>query len=69
VLSPDEAFEDEHTVARGFPVPVAHTELGRTVTYPGTPYVFSATPTVTPTRPPLLGEHNDLIAELVAQWP
>jgi hypothetical protein len=39
------------------------------VTYPGTPYVFSATPTVTPHRAPLLGEHNDLIAELVQQRP
>ena len=44
VLSPDEAFDDEHTVARGFRVPVDHPELGTTITYPGTPYVFSETP-------------------------
>jgi crotonobetainyl-CoA:carnitine CoA-transferase CaiB-like acyl-CoA transferase len=65
VLPPDAAFEDEHTVARGFHVPVRHPELGRTITYPGTPYVFSETPTVAPVRPPLLGEHNWLLDELV----
>lgn len=65
VLSPDAAFDDEHTVARGFHVPVDHPELGRSITYPGTPYVFSETPTVAPVRPPLLGEHNSLLEELV----
>lgn len=69
VLAPDEAFEDEHTVARGFHVPVEHPELNRTLTYPGTPYVFSATPTVVPVRPPLLGEHNALLDALVAPKP
>lgn len=64
VLSPDEAFENEHTAARGFRVPVRHPELGETFTYPGVPYVFSATGTATPSRPPLLGEHNYLLDEL-----
>ena len=65
VLSPDEAFEDEHIVARGFRVPIGHPELGDTFAYPGTPYVFSASPTATPSRPPLLGEHNHLLDEPV----
>lgn len=65
VLPPDVAFEDEHTAARGFQVSVDHPELGRTVKYPGTPYIFSETPTTAPTRPPQLGEHNGLITELV----
>ncbi|MCV7257207.1 CoA transferase [Mycobacterium shimoidei] len=64
VLPPNEAFDDEHTVARGFHVPVPHPELDRTITYPGTPYLFSATPTAAPTRPPLLGEHNALLDDL-----
>ena len=51
-LSPDAAFEDEHVAARGFNVPVRHPELGGTITYPGTPYVFSDAPTSTLTRPP-----------------
>lgn len=63
VLSPDEAFDDEHIAARGFPVPVSHPELGTTVSYPGIPYVFGLAPTTTPARPPLLGEHNDLLDE------
>ncbi|MCV7042996.1 carnitine dehydratase [Mycolicibacterium moriokaense] len=67
VLPPDEAFEDEHTVARGFHVAVRHPELDKTYTYPGTPYLFSATPTVAPARPPLLGEHNDLLADLIEE--
>ncbi|WP_268793674.1 CoA transferase [Mycolicibacterium thermoresistibile] len=67
VLPPNEAFDDEHNVARGFRVPVEHPELGRTVTYPGRPYLFSATPTTAPTRPPLLGEHNALLDDLAEQ--
>jgi crotonobetainyl-CoA:carnitine CoA-transferase CaiB-like acyl-CoA transferase len=65
VLSPDEALEDEHVAARGFQVPVRHLEIEQTFTYPGTPYVFSASPTSAPSRPPLLGEHNALLDELI----
>lgn len=65
VLSPDEAFDDDHTAARGFRLPVAHPELDDTFTYPGAPYIFSATPTVPPIRPPLLGEHNALLHDLL----
>lgn len=65
VLPPHEAFDDEHTIARGFHVPVEHPELDRTITYPGTPYLFSGTPTRPPVRPPLLGEHNYLLDDLL----
>ncbi len=58
VLPPHEAFDDQHMVARGMHVQVEHPELGRTVTYPGAPYLFSASPATPPTRAPLLGEHN-----------
>lgn len=52
-------------VQRGFFVPVAHDELGLTLTYPGTPYVFSRTPWRIRRRAPLVGEHNDeVFAEL-----
>jgi crotonobetainyl-CoA:carnitine CoA-transferase CaiB-like acyl-CoA transferase len=64
VLSPDEAFEDEHIAARGFHVPVHHPELGETFAYPGTPYVVDGAPSTVSSRPPLLGEHNDLLDEL-----
>ncbi len=58
IYSPEEAFEDEHFVARGFQVPVEHTELGRSVRYPGAPYKMSATPWRISRRAPKLGEHN-----------
>jgi crotonobetainyl-CoA:carnitine CoA-transferase CaiB-like acyl-CoA transferase len=69
VLPPHEAFEDEHTIARGFHVAVEHPELDRTISYPGTPYIFSETPTVSPSRPPLLGEHNSLLDSLTERRP
>jgi crotonobetainyl-CoA:carnitine CoA-transferase CaiB-like acyl-CoA transferase len=65
VLSPDEAFGDDHNAARGFQVPVCHPEWGETFQYPGIPYMFSASPSPKPTRPPLLGEHNALLDEFV----
>jgi crotonobetainyl-CoA:carnitine CoA-transferase CaiB-like acyl-CoA transferase len=63
VLTPDEAFEDEHFEARGFPVAVDHPELEDTFRYPGVPYRFSASPPTPPRRPPTLGEHDPLVAE------
>ncbi|UMB69661.1 CoA transferase [Mycobacterium paraterrae] len=64
ILPPHEAFDDEHTIARGMHRQVEHPELGRTVTYPGTPYLFSASPTAAPTRAPLLGEHNAILNDI-----
>ena len=64
ILPPEEGFDDEHTVARGMHVPVEHAELGRTVVYPGAPYLFSASATTRPSRAPLLGEHDHLLDEL-----
>ena len=57
IYTPGEAMADPHFVARGFPVEVEHPELGRTFTYPGAPYRFTATPWRA-TRAPLLGEHQ-----------
>ncbi|BBY76764.1 CoA transferase [Mycolicibacterium parafortuitum] len=65
ILPPHEAFDDEHNVTRGMHVPVDHPELGRTVTYPGAPYLFSATPATPPTRAPLLGEHNSAFDDIL----
>lgn len=64
ILAPHEAFDDEHTIARGMHLQVEHPELGRTVTYPGAPYLFGASPTAVPTRAPLLGEHNALLDDI-----
>ena len=61
VYSPDEAMQDPHVVARGFPVDVEHTELGRSFTYPGAPYRMTGTPWHLRHRAPLLGEHQSLL--------
>jgi crotonobetainyl-CoA:carnitine CoA-transferase CaiB-like acyl-CoA transferase len=65
VYSPEEAFDDRHFQARGFPVEVEHPELGRSFSYPGAPYRFEKTPWRIARRAPRLGEHNaQVFAEL-----
>jgi crotonobetainyl-CoA:carnitine CoA-transferase CaiB-like acyl-CoA transferase len=65
VLAPEEAFENEHFVARGMQVPVEHPELGRTVRYPGPPFRLTRTPWRIVRRPPTVGEHTaEVLAEL-----
>jgi len=65
VLPPESLLVNPHLTHRGFFVPVPHKELSATVTYPGAPYLFSATPWAIRRRPPLIGEHNDeVLAEI-----
>lgn len=65
VYSPEEAFEDVHTRARGFPVPVWAPELGRPVAYPGAPVRFERTPWRLSRRAPRLDEHrHEILAEI-----
>ncbi|MBT4162136.1 MAG: carnitine dehydratase [Gammaproteobacteria bacterium] len=59
IYSPEEAFEDEHFIARGFQVEVEHEDLGRTITYPGAPYKLPASPWAIYHRAPHLGEHSE----------
>ncbi|MGA2519902.1 MAG: CoA transferase [Acidimicrobiales bacterium] len=65
IRSPDEVLDDRHLRARGHFVELEHPELGRTVTYPGAPFLAHASPWVTRRRPPLLDEHAD---EVARQW-
>lgn len=58
IRTPDEPLADEHWHERGFFVDVEHDEWGRTVTYPGAPYLLSQTPWRHGRRAPLLGEHT-----------
>ena len=68
VNSPEEAFEDPHFKARGFPVRVRHDELGREVIYPGAPYRLTGSPWAISRRAPQLGEHTDeVFAEIGSQ--
>jgi crotonobetainyl-CoA:carnitine CoA-transferase CaiB-like acyl-CoA transferase len=58
VASPEEAFESEHFVARGFPVEVEHEDLGRSYRYPGAPFLMPASPWRISRRAPHVGEHD-----------
>ncbi len=59
IYSPEEAFEDEHFVARGFQQELHHDDLGRSFRYPGAPYRFEKSAWALQRRAPHLGEHND----------
>ncbi len=59
VYSPEEAFEDEHFVARGFQQTLEHPESGERILYPGAPYRFEKSPWTLSRRAPLLGEHTE----------
>jgi crotonobetainyl-CoA:carnitine CoA-transferase CaiB-like acyl-CoA transferase len=58
VAAPEEAFESEHFAARGFQVEVEHDDLGRTVRYPGAPFLMQASPWRISRRAPHVGEHD-----------
>ena len=61
ILSPEEAFEDPHFVARGYREEVIHPERAEPVVYPGAPYQLPASPWRIQRRAPLLGEHDEEI--------
>ena len=68
VYAPEEAFEDEHFQARGFPVEVQHDDLDRTITYPGAPYQLPVSPWSISRRAPHLGEHTtEILAGLATE--
>jgi len=66
IYSPEEVFEDPHFKARGFPTPVEHPELGKSIPYPGAPIRFEGSPWRIRGRAPQLGEHNELVFESLA---
>jgi crotonobetainyl-CoA:carnitine CoA-transferase CaiB-like acyl-CoA transferase len=66
VRNPEDLFNDEQLLARGYFHEVEHPELGRTFRYPGSPYLFTGSQWRVTRRPPLVGEHTGevLSAEL-----
>lgn len=58
ILSPEEAYENEHFVARGYQVEVDHPERDAPVRYPGAPYKLPASPWRISRRAPAVGEHT-----------
>jgi crotonobetainyl-CoA:carnitine CoA-transferase CaiB-like acyl-CoA transferase len=69
IYSPEEVLEDPHFIERGFPTPVEHPELERTVTYPGAPYKFEKSPWQISRRAPQLGEHNEAVYAAIGVGP
>ena len=61
IYSPEEVMSDAHFVARGFPTPITHEDLGRDVLYTGAPLRFTASPGGPRHRAPKLGEHQHLL--------
>lgn len=59
VYAPEEAFEDEHFIARGFQQTLEHPELEQSFRYPGAPYRFEKSRWALSRRAPLLGEHTE----------
>ncbi len=59
ILSPEEAYENDHFVARGYQVEVEHPERDAPVRYPGAPYKLPASPWRIRSRAPALGEHDE----------
>jgi crotonobetainyl-CoA:carnitine CoA-transferase CaiB-like acyl-CoA transferase len=55
---PDEAFRGAQSIARGFPTPVFHEELGRAVSYPGAPFRSNGAPWRIVRRAPRIDEHR-----------
>ena len=58
VRPPEALVDDPQLNARGFFSDVSHPELGRSFSYPGSPFFFTVSPWRIARRPPLLGEHN-----------
>jgi benzylsuccinate CoA-transferase BbsE subunit len=65
LFAPEDVMEDEHFVARGFPVEVHHEDLDRSFTYPGAPFHAPASPWQVRRRAPHLGEHNGLVVPVL----
>jgi crotonobetainyl-CoA:carnitine CoA-transferase CaiB-like acyl-CoA transferase len=64
IWSPEEAMENVHTVARGFPATLHHDDLDRDVTYPGAPFIMHGSPWRLSRQAPHLGEHQQLVDDL-----
>jgi crotonobetainyl-CoA:carnitine CoA-transferase CaiB-like acyl-CoA transferase len=58
VRAPEDWLTDPHAAARGFIVAVEHPEIGRSVSYPGAPFISPASPWRIRRRAPLVGEDN-----------
>ncbi|HXY95240.1 MAG TPA: CoA transferase [Acidimicrobiia bacterium] len=63
LMAPEDVIEDEHFVARGFPVEVHHDDRNRSFVYPGAPYHAPAAPWRVRGRAPHVGEHTAAVLD------
>jgi crotonobetainyl-CoA:carnitine CoA-transferase CaiB-like acyl-CoA transferase len=63
LFAPEDVIEDEHFIARGFPVELHHEDLDRSFTYPGAPFRATESPWQVQARAPHIGEHNKTVFE------
>jgi len=61
MYAPEEVMEDEHFIARGFPVELLHEDIGRSFTYPGAAFHAPASPWRVAGRAPNIGEHSEMV--------
>jgi crotonobetainyl-CoA:carnitine CoA-transferase CaiB-like acyl-CoA transferase len=67
VRAPEDWLADPHAAARGFFQQVEHPELGRTLPYPGAPFIAHSSPFRIRRRAPLLGEDTQAVLGEAAQ--
>jgi crotonobetainyl-CoA:carnitine CoA-transferase CaiB-like acyl-CoA transferase len=61
VRSPEDWLNDPQAAARGFIQQVEHPELGRSLPYPGAPFIAHGSPFRIRRRAPLLGEDTKTV--------
>jgi crotonobetainyl-CoA:carnitine CoA-transferase CaiB-like acyl-CoA transferase len=61
VRSPEDWLTDPQAAARGFIQEVEHPELGRSLPYPGAPFIAHGSPFRIRHRAPLLGEDTEAV--------
>jgi len=63
VFAPEDVVDDEHFIARGFPVEIHHEDLNRSFVYPGAPYHAPVSPWRVRGRAPHIGEHTEMVLD------
>ncbi|MGP0029389.1 MAG: CaiB/BaiF CoA transferase family protein [Acidimicrobiales bacterium] len=69
LCAPEDVMEDEHFIARGFPVEIHHEDLDRSFLYPGAPFHAPLSPWRVRRRAPHVGEHTETVLHALDQGP
>jgi crotonobetainyl-CoA:carnitine CoA-transferase CaiB-like acyl-CoA transferase len=69
LFAPEDVIEDEHFIARGFPVEIHHEDLNRSFIYPGAAFHAPASPWRVRGRAPHLGEHTETVLHALDERP